>query len=36
VNITGGRPYLVTEYIEGPTPAIRVRDHGPLAASSLA
>jgi serine/threonine protein kinase len=35
VDITGSRPYLVTEYIEGPTLAARVRDHGPLAASNL-
>jgi serine/threonine protein kinase/WD40 repeat protein len=33
--VTGTRPYIVTTYIEGPTLAEQVRDHGPLPADQL-
>ncbi|MBL7492578.1 serine/threonine protein kinase [Frankia sp. AgB1.9] len=35
VDTAGSRPYLVTEYIEGPTLDARIRDRGPLSAAEL-
>ena len=35
VSFDAERPFLVTEYVEGPTLEAQVRRHGPLAASSL-
>ncbi|WP_157488801.1 serine/threonine-protein kinase [Pseudofrankia sp. DC12] len=35
VNITGSRPYLVTEYVDGPTLSDRIRANGPLPAAQL-
>ncbi|MBL7523789.1 serine/threonine protein kinase, partial [Frankia sp. CNm7] len=35
VNTTGSRPYLVTEYIEGPTLEARIHTRGPLSVSEL-
>src|SRR5262245_47011718 len=35
VDTSGSRPYLVTEYIDGPTLSARVQDRGPLSATQL-
>jgi serine/threonine protein kinase/Tol biopolymer transport system component len=35
VGTASGRPYLVTQYIEGPTLSARVRERGPLSAVDL-
>jgi len=35
VDTAGSRPYLVTEYIEGPTLDARIRERGPLSAAEL-
>ena len=35
VDTAGSRPYLVTEYIEGPTLDARIRDRGPLSDAEL-
>ncbi|MEU4692322.1 serine/threonine-protein kinase [Actinoplanes sp. NPDC023714] len=34
-DVTGEIPYIVSEYIEGPTLAEQVREHGPLGGSQL-
>jgi len=35
VDTSGSRPYLVTEYIDGPTLSARVQDRGPLSVTQL-
>jgi serine/threonine protein kinase len=34
-NVEGQFPYLVTEFVEGPTLRSRIRDHGPIGGSEL-